>query len=119
MKISPVSLSAPAAFVMVCFGLDSPAKAGSECGMAAYYNQGAVTANGEAFDPGASTAAHPWLPFGTWITVVDQDTGLSAEVRINDRGPWSGDYILDMTPAVINRIDPDQTGDTRSVCIHW
>jgi rare lipoprotein A len=95
-----------------------PAQADSQCGTAAYYDQGAITANGEAFDPGALTAAHPWLPLNSWVTVVDQDTGISTEVRINDRGPWDG-RILDMTPAVINIIDPNQTSDLREVCIYW
>lgn len=119
MKLALATFCVPAVLVITCFGFVKPAKAGSECGIAAYYDQGSMTANGEKFNPGALTAAHPSLPFGTWITVVDQDTGLSAKARINDRGPWSGGYILDMTPAVINAIDPHETGDTRSVCIYW
>lgn len=104
--------------VAVC-GLAKPASAGSECGMAAYYDQGEVTANGEAFDPGGQTAAHPWLPLGSWVTVEDQETGISTDVRINDRGPWDGERILDMTPAVINIIDPSRTSDVRHVCLYW
>jgi rare lipoprotein A len=103
----------------VWFGFVASAKAGVECGIAAYYNQGSITANGESFDPSQLTAAHPWLPFGTWVTVVDQDTGLAIEARINDRGPWDGARILDMTPATINAIDPHRTHDLRHVCIHW
>lgn len=104
--------------VLLC-GLSKPAHAGGECGMAAYYDQGAVTANGEAFDPGAQTAAHPWLPLDSWVTVTDQETGIATEVRINDRGPWDGERILDMTPAVINIIDPNRTSDVRYVCLSW
>lgn len=104
--------------VVLC-GLAKPANAGSECGMAAYYDQGAVTANGESFNPDAQTAAHPWLPLDSWVTVVDQETGISTDVRINDRGPWDGERILDMTPAVINIIDPNQTSDVRHVCLYW
>ena len=111
-KVSAVSVAA-------LLGSTDPAFAGSECGPAAYYDQGSVTANGEPFDPNALTAAHPWLPMGSWVTVVDQDTGASVDVRINDRGPWDGERILDMTPAVINIIDPNQTADVRNVCIHW
>jgi rare lipoprotein A len=87
--------------------------------MAAYYDQGTLTASGEAFNPGGMTAAHPWLPLGSWVTVEDQDTGISTEVRINDRGPWDGERIFDMTPAVINIIDPNRTSDVRHVCLYW
>lgn len=119
MKSSVLTFGLSTATALVCLGVTESAKAGSECGIAAYYDQGAVTANGEAFDPGAATVAHPWLPLGTWITIVDQHTGLSAEARVNDRGPWDGERILDMTPAIINIIDPQQTSDLRDVCIYW
>ncbi|QYO63578.1 septal ring lytic transglycosylase RlpA family protein [Leptolyngbya sp. 7M] len=102
-----------------CLGIADAAQAGTECGVAAYYDQGELTANGEDFDPNQLTAAHPWLPFNSWVTVVDQHTGISVKVRINDRGPWDGERILDMTPATINVIDPDRTSDLRHVCIHW
>lgn len=118
-RIVKLSAKLSAASVAVLLGSVDPAFAGSECGLAAYYDQGSVTANGEPFDPNALTAAHPWLPMGSWVTVVDQDTGASVDVRINDRGPWDGERILDMTPAVINIIDPNQTADVRNVCIHW
>lgn len=101
------------------FSVIEPAKAGTQCGIATYYDIGNKTANGESFNPGALTAAHPWMPFGSWITVVDQHTGLSVDVRINDRGPWIDGRILDLTPAAINAIDPHRTADQRHVCIHW
>jgi rare lipoprotein A (peptidoglycan hydrolase) len=114
-----LSFGLPSAFMVFHLGSVDPAWAGTECGEAAYYDQGSVTATGEQFNPGALTAAHPWLPFGSRVTVVDQDTKLSVNVRINDRGPWTNDRILDMTPAVINVLDPKRTGDTRYVCIYW
>jgi rare lipoprotein A len=119
MKKNLVAFGMPIVSAIVCFSSVQPAQAGSECGVAAYYDQESMTANGEPFNPKALTAAHPSLPFGTWITVVDQDTGKSVKVRINDRGPWMGGYILDMTPAVINAIDPQRTADTRRICIYW
>ncbi|GAB4241721.1 MAG: septal ring lytic transglycosylase RlpA family protein [Elainellaceae cyanobacterium] len=114
-----VALGLISAPVVACFGAVESARAGTECGMAAYYDQGSITANGESFDPSKLTVAHPSLPFDTWVTIVDQETGLSVEARINDRGPWDGARILDMTPATINAIDPEQTHDLRHVCIHW
>lgn len=119
LRICQLFTAGSVALCSILGGLAKPAQADSECGMAAYYDQGAVTANGEAFDPGAQTAAHPWLPLGSWVTVTDQETGISTDVRINDRGPWDGERILDMTPAVINIIDPNRTSDVRYVCISW
>jgi rare lipoprotein A len=89
------------------------------CGIASYYDLSGITANGETFNPKALTAAHRWLPFNSWVTVVDQTTGRSVKVRINDRGPWVDRHILDLTPAAINILDPKRTLDVRSVCIHW
>jgi rare lipoprotein A len=62
-----------------------------EVGIATWYGSqfaGKKTANGERFDPGAMTAAHRKLPFGTWVEVRRPDTGRSVRVRVNDRGPW-------------------------------
>jgi len=89
------------------------------CGIASYYDLTGITANGETFDPKALTAAHRWFPFDAMVTVVDQDTGRSVKVRINDRGPWVDRHMLDLTPAAINQLDPKQTFDLRRVCVHW
>lgn len=89
------------------------------CGIASYYNLGGITANGESFNPKALAAAHRSLPFGSVVTVVDQDTGLSVKVRINDRGPWVKEHILDLTPAAIDAIDPKRTLDVRQICMYW
>jgi rare lipoprotein A len=89
------------------------------CGIASYYDLSGITANGETFNPKALTAAHRWIPFNAVVTVVDQTTGRSVKVRINDRGPWVDRHILDLTPAAINVLDPKRTLDLRSVCIHW
>jgi rare lipoprotein A len=89
------------------------------CGIASYYDLSGITANGETFNPKALTAAHRWIPFNSWVTVVDQTTGQSVRVRINDRGPWVDRHILDLTPAAINVLDPKRTLDLRSVCVYW
>lgn len=108
-----------AALGAACLATVQPARAAQECGTATYYDHEGITANGEEFDPGAMTAAHPSLPLDSWVTVVDQDTGLAVDVRINDRGPWVNGHILDLTPAAMNVIDPERTSDIREVCIHW
>lgn len=60
---------------------------------------GSKTANGERMNPGALTAAHRTLPFGTRVNVVNQRNGKSVVVRISDRGPFVRGRIIDLTPA--------------------
>lgn len=103
---------------VTCMGAVAPVSAATECGTATYYDHPGITANGEEYNPGGLTAAHPWLPLGSWVSVVDQDTGLSVDVRINDRGPWVGGHIIDLTPVAMNAIDPERTSDIRYVCLY-
>lgn len=77
----------------------------SQRGLASYYANslaGRRTASGERYQPAAMTAAHRRLPFGTWLRVLRLDregrpTGPSVVVRVNDRGPFSGRRILDLS----------------------
>jgi len=65
-------------------------------GIASWYGselQGRRTASGERFDRRELTAAHPWLPFQTWLRVTNPRNGRSVNVRINDRGPGYGRAI--------------------------
>ncbi|MBB2204043.1 septal ring lytic transglycosylase RlpA family protein [Gluconacetobacter takamatsuzukensis] len=57
------------------------------------------TSSGTTFDPKALTAAHPTLPMGTRVLVRSQDTGRSVVVTVNDRGPFLGSRIIDLSPA--------------------
>lgn len=57
------------------------------------------TANGERFNMNALTAAHPTLPFGTRLCAHSPVTGKSIVVRINDRGPFVKDRIIDLSKA--------------------
>jgi rare lipoprotein A len=66
-------------------------------GHASWYQHGRRTANGEAFNPNGMTAAHRSLPFGTRLRVVNEKTGRSVVVRINDRGPFVGGRIIDLS----------------------
>lgn len=76
-------------------------------GGASYYAtkfQGRRTASGEAFDNGALTAAHRSLPFGSKVRVTNPANGKSVVVRINDRGPFHGSRVLDMSRAAAEQL---------------
>lgn len=83
-----------------------PARAGATAlvqeGACSWYGQrfhGRRTSNGETFDQTAFTAAHRTLPFGTQVEVTDLDTGKKVRVRINDRGPFSHQRVIDLSYA--------------------
>ncbi|MCX7829675.1 MAG: septal ring lytic transglycosylase RlpA family protein [Acidobacteria bacterium] len=70
----------------------------TEKGIASWYGdefKGKPTASGEIFDPEKMTAAHKTLPFGTIIKVTNLDNGETAELKINDRGPFVRGRIID------------------------
>jgi peptidoglycan lytic transglycosylase len=75
-------------------------------GIASVYND-RQTASGEAMDPGALTAAHRTLPFGTEVTVINHDNGRSIVVRINDRGPFVRGRVIDLSPAAARALGVD------------
>lgn len=76
-----------------------------QLGMATWYATGTMTASGERFDPGALTAAHRTLPFGTIVKVTHRRTGKSVTVRINDRGPFGKKRrIIDVSKAAARRL---------------
>lgn len=70
-------------------------------GVTSFYHRslnGNLTANGERYRHFSEmTAAHRYLPFGTKIQVTDKNTGKSIVVRINDRGPFVGNRVLDLS----------------------
>ena len=69
-------------------------------GWASWYGpgfHGNLSANGEVFNENDLTAAHKELPFGTMVRVTNLDNGRSVVVRINDRGPYVGDRIIDLS----------------------
>jgi len=65
-------------------------------------------------NPGAMTAAHRRLPFGTVVRVTDEHSGRSVKVRINDRGPFVRGRIIDLSRAAARRLGIDGVG---RVCI--
>ncbi|CAN5764703.1 hypothetical protein BH24ACT15_BH24ACT15_32130 [soil metagenome] len=71
---------------------------------------GNLTANGEIFDPSQLTAAHLTLPFNTIIRVTNLNNGLVVQVRINDRGPYVGRRVLDVSSAAADVLGMKSTG---------
>src|SRR5439155_17526396 len=82
-------------------------------GVAGWYGQefaGRTTANGEIFDPLLMTAAHRTLPFGTIVDVKNPKTMQTVRVRVNDRGPYIGNRLIDLSYAAAQQIGIVETG---------
>ena len=80
----------------------------TETGVASWYGHpyhGRASASGEIYDMEKLTAAHRTMPFHTWVRVSCLENGKSVEVRINDRGPFVGDRIIDLSKAAARKID--------------
>lgn len=91
----------------------------AQCGGASWYGpgfNGKRAASGEIFNENAMTAAHRSLPFGTKVVVTDQNTGNRVEVTINDRGPFHGKRIIDLSKAAATALGFRNRGTT-SVCL--
>ena len=87
-----------------------------QTGVASWYGAelaGRPTASGERFRPGLMTAAHPKLPFGTVVRVTRLDNGKRVRVVINDRGPYAGGRILDLSQAAARRIGAIDAGTVK------
>ena len=90
--------------------------ANSFSGRASWYGpgfHGRRTANGEVFNQHALTAAHPSLSFGTKVRVTNLNNGRSVIVRINDRGPYSGGRVIDLSTAAARSLNMIRSGVTR------
>ena len=84
-------------------------------GKASYYSNrhhGRRTASGERFDMHALTAAHKTLPFGTRVRVRSVHTGKEVVVRINDRGPYAHQRIIDLSHAAATALGVAHRGVT-------
>ncbi len=85
-------------------------------GLASYYGpglHGRKTASGERFDQNAFTAAHRTERFGTCLRVVNMENGKSVEVRVNDRGPFKAERIIDVSLAAARKLDMVSKGLAR------
>jgi len=101
------------AALVACVLFSGAAEAGphkksvSMAGQASWYgsqHHGRRTASGERFNMNAMTAAHRSLPFGTKVRVTNRRNGKSVVVRINDRGPFAGGRVIDLSRSAASAI---------------
>ena len=79
----------------------------TQTGMASWYGRqfhGRKTASGDTFDMYAMTAAHRSLPLNCYIRVTNKDNGKRVVVKVNDRGPFHGNRVLDLSYAAANKL---------------
>lgn len=88
----------------------------SMVGTASWYGDafhGRRTANGEIFDKGSISAAHPTLPLPSYVRVTNLKNGRSIMVRVNDRGPYHGGRVMDVSQRVAEALDFRGEGTAR------
>ena len=94
-------------------GEEKPPKGKTFRGMASYYGpkfNGRKTANGEVFDMHGLTCAHKTLPFNTWLEVKNLANGRTVIVRVNDRGPFVGNRVIDLSQGAAKEIHMIEAG---------
>lgn len=87
-----------------------------ETGLASWYGRdfhGKKTSNGETYNMYAMTAAHKTLPMNTYVKVIRLDNGKETIVRVNDRGPFVRNRIIDLSYSAAKEIGIDDEGTTR------
>jgi peptidoglycan lytic transglycosylase len=107
-----------ALFVVLAYGCASTAPPPQQepealHGVASWYGEefaGRTTANGEIFDPALLTAAHRTFPFGTILEVKNPKTQQSVWVRVNDRGPYIANRVIDLSYAAAQKISLIEPG---------
>jgi len=83
-------------------------------GVASWYGRefhGRVTASGEKFDMNNYTAAHKTLPFGTIVEVKNLNNGRAIRLKVNDRGPYRGNRIIDVSYGAAKQLDMVKSGE--------
>ncbi len=89
-------------------------------GLASWYGgkfEGRKTSNGDIFNGKKLTAAHPSLPFGTKLLVVNRKTGDSCIVEVNDRGPFVGKRVIDLSKAAAKQLNMLSNGVAMVDCM--
>lgn len=100
------------ASVVSCTSIPKKEPSNVQTGLASWYGpnfHGKMTSSSEVYNMYDMTAAHQTLPFGTYIMVTNLINGKSVKVKINDRGPFVKNRILDLSYAaalVLDAIDP-------------
>ncbi|MCJ8143053.1 septal ring lytic transglycosylase RlpA family protein [Ancylobacter sp. A5.8] len=85
-------------------------------GLASWYGDdfhGRMTANGEVFDMHSIAAAHPTLPMPSYVRVTNKDNGRSMVVRVNDRGPYHGNRVIDVSQRAADMLGFKSRGTAR------
>jgi rare lipoprotein A (peptidoglycan hydrolase) len=88
-------------------------------GVASWYGthmKGRLTASGEKYDPKALTAASRKFPLGTELNVINLKNNQDVTVTVNDRGPYSGERIIDMSVAAAHELGMEEAG-LAQVCV--
>lgn len=110
----PVKIGAPFTVGSVTYTpQDVPAY--DEVGYASYYGAelaGQATANGESFNPMGASAAHKTLPLPSYVEVTALDTGRTILVRVNDRGPFANDRLIDLSEGAARQLGITAQGVT-------
>lgn len=112
----PAATSRPLTLSKV--SVNREAKISEERGLASVYVEGfdgQPTANGEIFDESAMTAAHPNLPLPSLVQVINETNQREIVVRVNDRGPFDGKRIMELSPRAANvlGINPGKSANVR------
>ena len=88
----------------------------SQTGSASWYGRqfhGRKTASGETFDMNAMTAAHRSLPLNCYIRVTNKNNGKSVVVKVNDRGPFHGNRVLDLSYGAAKQLGITNAGTAK------
>ena len=88
----------------------------SQTGIASWYGRqfhGRKTASGETFDMNGLTAAHRSLPLNCYIRVTNKDNGKSVVVKVNDRGPFHGNRVLDLSYGAAKQLGVTNAGTAK------
>ncbi|HXI11873.1 MAG TPA: septal ring lytic transglycosylase RlpA family protein [Thermoanaerobaculia bacterium] len=83
-------------------------------GTASYYSaffDGRLTANGEIYRSAGISAAHLTLPLGSLVEVYSVATGRTLRLRVNDRGPYTGGFVVDLSRAAARLLGVDHAED--------
>ncbi len=110
--LSPLLIS----FMLISAHIPLIASTWEETGLASWYGgifQGRLTASGEPYDTYGYTCAHKTLPFGTILDVKNLKNQKVVRVRVNDRGPFVEDRIIDLTYSAARELDMIRDGTAR------
>ena len=94
----------PVALALLLAAGDSAIAADKTSLASRYSEKGGMTASGEVFSPAKMTAAHRTLPFGTLVRVTNLKNGRTVVVRVNDRGPFVKNRVIDLSQAAAQQL---------------